>query len=169
MNPADRDEAIQDMMATAYAGYKSLVDRGLYDNIYRSTLGKYAVRSYRGGRRFYGNRSKDVMDPLCQMQGRADVRGHVFYDASSHQWIEILIYDRTHDPALIGEFNIDYENWWETLSDKQCELLDDFLLNESTNDIARKNNLSTGRISQIRRELIESFNTFVGNVEASAS
>ena len=81
----------------------------------------------------------------------------------------MLVYDHEPDPALIAEFNFDYAAWRETLTDKQRDLLDAFLREETTNEIARNFNLSPGRVSQIRRQLVESFHAFVGNTEPSVA
>jgi hypothetical protein len=160
-----REDAVQSVVVDAFQGFKSLVRRGLMHRAFATPLARYAIKHYRAGRPGgMPQNSEDVLSERCQLLGRADVKGIVSYRTGSHIRVEILIYDdRTPDPAMDAQCNIDYENWRKTLKDRDREMLDDFLAGELTSDMAGKYNLTDGSISQTRRKLVKSYRKFVGD------
>ena len=164
-NSDKRDDAIQSVIVAAFLSCKSLADRGLLHKAFATPLAWYAIRQYRDGR--IGGvpmNSEDVMSERCQLLGRADVRGVVYYQTRANIRHEILIFDdRTPDPLLDAQCNIDYENWRNTLTEKDREMLDAFLAGDTTREVAIKFNMSDGRISQMRRILVKSYQSYVGD------
>lgn len=58
------------------------------------------------------------------------------------------------DPAAIACLQIDYDAWQPTLSELKASCLEGCLLGETTGEMAVRIEVSRGRVSQIRRELL---------------
>lgn len=59
------------------------------------------------------------------------------------------------DPAEVAAVRLDFGGFLATLTEREKDFLLLFLHGESTSDIARGMDVSLGRVSQIRRELVE--------------
>jgi FixJ family two-component response regulator len=79
--------------------------------------------------------------------------------------VEILIFGREPDPALIAQSNADFAAWRETLDNRQSAMLDAFLAGEGTKDVAKMFNVSQGLVSQTRRKFVESYLAFVDDAD----
>jgi hypothetical protein len=66
----------------------------------------------------------------------------------------------TDDPRDLVAVRLDYAAWLQTLTPRERELLEAFLLRERTKDLARRFRVTAARISQIRRELLEFWQAF---------
>lgn len=66
------------------------------------------------------------------------------------------------NPAEIAALRIDFAAWVETLTEREKDFLHCFLFDESTKAIAEHFRVSPGRVSQIRRELLEHWQAFIG-------
>ena len=160
-----REDATQSVIVGAFQMFKSLVKRGLMDKAFATPLAWYAIKKHRSGRPGgVKSNSEDVLSERCQILGRADVRGILSYRTRSRYLVEILIYDdRSPDPALDVQCNLDFESWRNTLDKRDRKMLDTFLAGKTTREIAKKFKISEGRVSQMRRELVNSYRKFVGD------
>jgi hypothetical protein len=59
-------------------------------------------------------------------------------------------------------FRIDFPSWLSTLSARDRRIVSDLAAGERTGDVARKFDVSAGRISQMRGQLKESWEAFGG-------
>lgn len=64
------------------------------------------------------------------------------------------------DPAEIAAFRLDFVAWVATLSHRDRAILKQAVLGDTTLLLAQKFDVSPGRISQIRRELVEDWLAF---------
>lgn len=64
------------------------------------------------------------------------------------------------NPADVATVNVDFAEWILTLSEREVQFLIAFLNGETTGDAAAHFGVSLGRVSQIRRELLEHYTVF---------
>lgn len=64
------------------------------------------------------------------------------------------------DPALIVATRLDYWAWMDGLPGRKQRIVRDLANGETTQDVAARYGLSEGRVSQIRRECLESWRAF---------
>ena len=158
-----REDAIQEVVANALVAYVRLVELGKVELAYPSVLARYAVAQIRVGRRV-GTRanSKDVLSRSAQLMGivveRLDKR-----DKNTGQWKEAVVQD-THNASVpdIVAFRIDFVDWLQRHSNRNRRIAEALAVGHTTADVARRFRLSPGRISQLRRELHESWQEFQG-------
>lgn len=153
MRPEQREEATQEMVCLAYANYASLMEKGRED-IFPSRLADFAICTYFDGRRFCGQSSTDISAPRCQKLARASVTNNMMNDS---------VCKRTFRPSTIACFNIDYEAWVDSLDARMREILFAILDGETTGELAKRFGVSFGRISQIRRILIDKWHEFTAD------
>jgi hypothetical protein len=72
-------------------------------------------------------------------------------------------------PAEVAATRIDFAAWLETLPSRDRKIAESLAIGNRTGEVAREFNLCEGRISRLRRELAESWRTFVGEEPATAS
>jgi DNA-directed RNA polymerase specialized sigma24 family protein len=60
----------------------------------------------------------------------------------------------TDDPSRLATVLVDYREWLATLTPQERDFLEAFLFGEATQEIARRMQVSPGRVSQVRRELV---------------
>ena len=91
------------------------------------------------------------------------------FDTEEGVWKEILVEDRHAGPAEIAASRMDFTGWLKTLSRRDRKLALKLAMGETTSRVAKLFRVSAGRISQLRRELMESWNRFVGDPGISAA
>jgi hypothetical protein len=62
-------------------------------------------------------------------------------------------------------FRLDFPCWLRTRTSRDRKLINDMLQDERTLDLAKKHGLSAGRVSQLRREFMASWERFCGEEE----
>lgn len=129
---------------------------------YGSTLAEYAVRQYFAGRRV-GNRLNcdDVSSPYAQCKRGIKVRSLDRRDPSG-AWREIIVEDHRSTPAEIAASRIDLDDWFSQLPKLKRGVAQTLATGESTQETARRFQMSPGRVSQIRRELETDWTEFQG-------
>ena len=147
-----REDAIQEMIAIAFTLYSRLLRRGKEEKIFATPLAQYAICNYFNGRRVVGMSAKDVSAPRCQVLGRATV-----VNATADSFVSL----RTR-PSTQACFNLDYQQWRASLAPRMNSILSAILDGYTTAEIAKEFSISPGRVSQIRRELVESWYDFTG-------
>ena len=150
----DREEAVQAVVAHSAVAFARLVELGTPELAYASVLAKFAVRQYRAGRRL-GCRlnCRDVASPVCQRR-----RG--FAVESLDAWKLALAEDHRTTPAELAAMRVDFEAWLGTLTPRNRRLANVLATGEQTSAVARMFRVTAGRISQLRRELWESWRRF---------
>ncbi len=74
--------------------------------------------------------------------------------------------DRHAGPAETAASRIDFPAWLKTLSRRNCKIALKLAVGETTRKVARLFKVSDGRISQLRRELEQSWRAFHGDLAA---
>lgn len=77
--------------------------------------------------------------------------------------------DRHASPAEIVAIRVDFSDWLETLTLRNRRIAEQLAVGETSGYVARMFSVSTGRISQLRRELRESWYKFTGAFDGAES
>jgi hypothetical protein len=158
----DYQDAIQETVANALVAFVRLVHRGKMNLAYPTVLAKYAVAQINDGRRV-GNslNCSDVLSSYCQRLKDLTVERLDRHEKDvENEWCEVLIEDKTAGPFDIVRTKLDFESWLRSLPQRDRKVAQFLSLGNRTSDAAKKFNVSQGRVSQLRRELQESWNDF---------
>jgi hypothetical protein len=85
------------------------------------------------------------------------------FDKGKNAWTEVLVEDRRSGPAEIAASRIDFKDWLRSLPHQERKIAASLASGETTSEAAKQFGVSASRISQVRRELKESWEEFVGN------
>jgi len=166
----ERDDLIQEVVANAAVAFMRLVQIGKQQLAYPTVLARYGVAQVLDGRRV-GNRLRigDVLSACCQKKKGVVVERLDKFDEEVGAWQEIIVEDRTATPADIARVRIDFNAWLQILPRQQRKVANTLAMGETTSATAKKFGLSPGRISQLRRDLMESWQAFVGDEPSPAA
>jgi hypothetical protein len=161
--PEQKEDALQEALANAFTAFAGLWERGRQDLAFPSVLARYAVAQWFGGRRVGGRlNSYDVLSPYAQRRKRFYVERLDRYDPQQAAWREAVVEDRqTPVPDQVA-FRIDFPDWLHQLSRRDRRIAETLAQGEATSVVARRYRLTPGRVSQIRRELRDSWQRFHG-------
>ena len=151
---AEQEEAMQAVIAYAAVTYARLVQLQKTELAYPSPLARFGLKQYWAGRHVGGSiNSQDVSsDGRFRRQGLE----------SFEDWKEVLSDSRRATPAELAALRVDFADWLETLSPRNRKLAQTLARSELTSSVASMFRLTAGRVSQLRRELYESWQLFVG-------
>jgi len=145
------------------------VDLGKTDIAYPMALARYGVKQTRDHRKVGGHlKIKDVLSRYCQTRKGVVVQRLDKFDKTEEVWQEALVEDKTAGPAEIARTRIDFSDWLAPLKRRDRRIAESLAAGNRTADVARKFKISAGRISQLRRELAESWRKFVGDEPGAA-
>lgn len=139
-----REEMVADAVSVAWEFFQTAPPAAT-----ARSLAKYAVKRVRSQRQFSESvRSLTGPHPRGQVKAARAV-----FDPQS--------LFRIHDnPARIACFRDYFRGWFASLSDRQQKVVELLASGETTQATAAKCGCTPGRISQLRRELAESWATF---------
>lgn len=162
--PAEaKEDAITEIVASCYIAYFRLVELGKESLAYPSVLAGYAIRQYRAGRRV-GSRARrnDVYTKYCRKKNGHELC-HLGAPAEQvGRWNEYLV-DNTVSPVPDqAAFRIDFQDWLGTLTVPTRQVVEELACGERVTDVSHRVGVSLGRVSQLRRELHDSWQTFQG-------
>ncbi len=163
--PAEaREELVQEAIAQAYGLFISLCRRRKGNLVYATPLARFAVRRTRAGRRL-GNscNSQDVMSFYANRSRSFVVNSLDRSTKGGNYWREVLVEDHSAGPAETVAARLDYCDWLATLSSRDRRLAEKLAIGETTGYVARLFHISSARVSQLRRQLRESWGKFVGD------
>lgn len=162
LDPEAKEEATAEVVAAAFIMFVGLVRDGRESLAFPSVLAMYGVRRVRIGRMAATPMNvRDVSSIYCQ------VKKHIRldkYDHDTQSWEEILVEDKHATPADIARVRIDFADWLRTLSRRTRRIAEVLSTGETTSNVAKRFHVSAGRISQLRRQLKESWDEFCGDV-----
>ena len=165
--PEAQADLMQEVIANCLVAFVHLVDRGKGDIAYATPLAMFAVRQVRAGRRV-GSRLNihDVSSQYAQLAKGIRLERLDHFDSKSEAWREIVVEDQRATPADIARVRIDFHNWLQALSRHRRRIAQLLASGEATHAVAKKFRVSDGRISQVRRELADSWLAFQGDKSA---
>lgn len=164
-----REELMAEVVANAFVAFRRLVARGKADLAFASALGWYGVRQVRDGRRV-GNklRVRDVMSQYAQRRKGFRVEPLV-KRASGGRWEELVVEDEHSTPADIAACRLDFRAWLRRLDRRRRQVALKLAQGETTKDAAHHFDCSQARISQLRRELKDCWESFQGEQQLAAA
>ncbi len=161
LDPEGKEEATAEVVAHAFVMFAGLVERGREAVAYPSVLAMYGIRRVRIGRMAATKQNvRDISSTFCQQQKGVTLQRLDKFDREEDAWQEVVVEDRHAGPAEIAATRIDFRDWLQVLSLKQKKAAEKLAVGESTSKVAKMLGVSPGRISQLRRELLESWKAF---------
>ena len=165
LDSESRSEAVSDVIANAWVAFARLAKVGKASLAYPTVLARYGVAQFREGRRVgTPTNTRDVTSPAAQRKHQHHVTSIHHRDADE-SWKTIAVEDKSTGPAEIAQFRIDFNEWLDSLSLSHRRLANKMCEGRSTSELSADQNVSRGRISQVRRELEDSWRQFT-SVEA---
>jgi hypothetical protein len=165
-----RDEMVEEVVANAFVAYGRLVELGKAELAYPTPLASNGIKQAKAGRKVGGKLNvRDVSSRHCQVTKGVKVGRLDHFDEESQEWKEIIVEDRKAGPAETACCRIDFGDWLASLSRRYRKIAMILAMGESTKRVARRFRVSPGRISQIRRELLDAWNRFQGETEGPAA
>jgi hypothetical protein len=108
---------------------------------------------------------KDLTSRSCQRRKGVSVTSLNRYDQRDERWKEIVVESKSAGPAEVAATRIDFADWLKSLPRVKRQIAKFLATGQSTQKTARKFHVSSGRVSQVRRELARAWFEFVGEEE----
>ena len=165
--PEAKQEAVQNVVANTCAAVAGLAKRGKLDLCYPSVLAKFGIRQTLDNR-LTGNslNVRDVLSRYCQDRKHVVVERLDRFNDLEDCWEEAVVQDTRSAPVPdIVAFRCDFSDWLKSLKRRDRRIAQFLSLGHRTSAAARKFRVSEGRVSQLRRELAESWRKFTGDNE----
>jgi len=158
--PGEREELVAATIADAFVAYRRLVSFGKQAVAYATPLARYAVRHVRSGRRVGSPvKQRDVLSPANR---RVTCESLQQFDSRDGTWREQLVEDRQAGPAETAAARLDVAHWFRRLPARNRRIARALAAGETTQAVALKFGLTAGRVSQLRRELADSWHALHG-------
>ena len=159
LSPDAREEAIEEAVVHCLLGYARLHEQGRADSVSPSNLAWYATLRVKSGRPATGGMTRE--EPLSRY---AQIGSGI--QVEQINWINTLVEDKCASVPDQVAAKMDVSAWFSTLASRMKQIAQDLAHGYTTSEVAAKHGVTTGRISQLRRTLEESWRTF--QQEASA-
>ena len=138
LNRQAREELTADAVALAYEMFVALVRRDKADLAYATPLATYACRQALAGRHLGSSLNiGDVTSHYCQRRKGVRVQRLDRFDQDEGTWKEVLVEDRTANPAEIAAMRIDFQDWLASLSRRKRRIAQTLATGERTSKAAR--------------------------------
>ena len=156
-----REDAITEVIANCLVAYQRLHERAELQRARPGALLGFAVLQYWDGRRVgTSQNSRDVMSPLARRKDQYEICSLGTPGEQIGGWLECLIDDtQTPVPDQVS-FRIDYPRWLQLQTPRDRQIAQKLSQGYTTQQVAREYRLSPARVSQLRRELAESWEDF---------
>ena len=158
---AAREEAIGDATVLCLLSFVKLHEQGRAETLTASNLAWYAAKQIRSGRSA-GCRLNSKEPLALYAQQRRGIRVEHLNDNNpdDHSWIDSLVQDRRSTVLDHVAARMDVAAWLKTLCRRTRRIATDLATGCTTSEVARKYGVTAARISQLRRELAESWGEF---------
>ena len=158
LTPNARTDATQEVVVLAFVMFGNLVRAGRAHLAFATPLVQYAIRQYRVGRRVgIPINCNDVTSEQAQRARGFKLKSLDRCESATGEWREVLVEDRRAGPAETAAARIDLTTWYRSLPVRNRKLAKVLATGETTGAVAKKFKVSAGRISQVRRELEQSW------------
>jgi hypothetical protein len=156
----EREEARQAILTYAAVAVARLFQLDKAHLACPAPLVAFGLKQYRAGR-IVGTslNCKDVGSINCLRKQGCSIE-------PLEEWTAALVESRRATPADIAALRIDFSDWFQSLSARDQRLASELARGESTSAVAKMFRITAGRVSQLRRELFESWQQFVGDLLA---
>lgn len=151
---AEHADVLQECFLYLSKQYARFEQRGRLRHYTLSTIAYYAILKT-SSKRAQTNRKAASHKALCPFRFSETVGAAAGRDGESAQ--NNLTDKRTATPYEIVQPRLDFAEYFATLPAQSRTIVDMSLAGESGQTIARKLGLSAGRVSQLRREIVENY------------
>jgi DNA-directed RNA polymerase sigma subunit (sigma70/sigma32) len=159
LDAASKDEAVGEGIAHALLAYVRLHEQNRPEVASARSLACYSARQVKSGRPAIGRmNNKEPLSLYAQLE-----KG-ICVDRSLGEWIDKLVEDKRAGVPEQVAAKLDFRAWWNTLTQHMKRIAKDLAFGFSTKEVAAKYGVTAGRISQLRRELLDSWRLFQGEV-----
>lgn len=156
-----RDEMVQEVVAICLVAFQRLVTSGNANKAYPSALARFAIAQVRHGRRVSGRLNiDDVSSRYSQRRRGIELERLDERDHQTGSWKLIVVEDHRATPADTAVFRIDFQDWLARLPAKQRRVAKLLAIGEQVSVVAKRVQLTAGRVSQLRRLLQMSWDAF---------
>ena len=160
----DYDDAVQEAQAVAWQLFIQAIAGGKDPTGFPTYIAAFAVRRVRSERLLAGPNTRDVLSPVTQQRNGFEV--HSLDDESCDEatgWKAAASVDTRRWPVPdVVAFRVDFERWLNGLSHRVRSITERLTVGDRTGEVARQFRVSPSRISQLRKELQQSWDEFQG-------
>ncbi len=169
--PDRREELVAEAVALAWLWFLRLTWKGQDARDFTGGLAAFAARAVRSGRRVCGQeRADDVLSPVAQRRhgfAVGSLPGHS--TLAGNAWDEALRDNTRSEVPDQAAFRIDFPAWRQRLTARDRRIVDELLVGEGPQRVARRHGLSPGRVSQLRRAFHADWRRFHGEAPPVAT
>ena len=165
LKPEARAENVAEVIANAWKAFVGLVQQNKVHLAFPTVLARYGVKQVRDGRKVGGHLNiKDLLSFYCQSHKHVKVERLDRFNDVDNCWEEAVVQDtRSLTVPEVVAFRLDFADWLKSLKRRDRRIAEFLSLGNRTSDAARKFRVSDGRVSQLRKELADSWSQFVGD------
>lgn len=160
-----KEEAVAETIANVFVAFSRLMEQGKETKIYASVLTRYAVAQIRSGRKVGKSLNSNCVLSDAARQKHGLHIDRLDYSAKCGEWFEFIVEDRRTPVPDQAAFRCDFPQWLNNLTCQKRQIAEKLAVGNSTRKVAQECKVSPGRISQIRRELENSWQEFHGEQE----
>ncbi len=165
-----REDAVTEVVANATCAYKRLHERNELQRAFATALAKFAIKSYWSGRRCGTSQcSHDMYSSKAKQAAGYEMHSLGAPGDQVGEWMECLIDNRVTSVPNQVAFRLDFPRWLDEQSCRDRRIAERLSLGYSTSEIASEFKISAGRISQLRRQLADSWYEFISLTLRSSS
>jgi DNA-binding NarL/FixJ family response regulator len=162
LRPVDREEAVAEVVAYGFASFLRLKARGKDPTTFPAVFAHFVARAVANGRGVVPRLS--ARDLLGRPRGER-VTVHKLGDPMPDGgWWRDLALDRRVRVDEQAAFNLDFPAWLATLTAVKRHVAELLARGHATDEAASRTGLSASRVSQLRRELADSWFDFHAGV-----
>jgi DNA-directed RNA polymerase specialized sigma24 family protein len=165
-----KDDAVCEVIASCLCAYYRLFQRNEMQRAFASALVRYAVALYYSGRRV--GTSQCSGDLYSRRPNRRSASSLLSIGAPQDQygnWKERLTDNHSTPIPDQVHFRIEFPRWLQAQTPRNRKIVEKLSLGYTTVEVATQFRISSGRVSQLRREFYESWNQFTGGCEAHSA
>tara|TARA_R110002049_G_scaffold85538_1_gene217411 strand:+ start:88 stop:732 length:645 start_codon:yes stop_codon:yes gene_type:complete len=160
-----KEEAVSETIANVFVAFNRLMEQGKEAKIYASVLTRYAISQNRSGRKIGTSlNSNCVLSEVARQKHGLHI-DRLDYCAKCGEWFEFVVEDRRTPVPDQAAFRCDFPKWLDRLSPQKRQIAEKLAVGDTTSEVAQTCKVTPGRISQIRRELDDSWCEFHGELE----
>jgi DNA-directed RNA polymerase specialized sigma24 family protein len=165
-----KDDAMCEIIASCLCAYHRLFQRNELERAFASTLVRYALLLYYSGRRV--GTSQCAGDAYSPPTKRGGANGLLSIGVPHDQygnWKEQLTDNHSTPIPEQVHFRIEFPRWLQAQTPRNRKIVENLSLGYTTAEVAAQFRISSGRVSQLRREFYESWNRFSSGCDANSA
>jgi len=166
-----RQDLIAEAVARAWLAFVALARRRKDGTQYPTALAKFAVLAVKAGRPIgHAANANDLWQVAAKLGSELRIESLDQQPPGGlPPWREVLIEKKGFPPPEVAAARIDLAAWLASLPSRQRRIAESLARGAAPSEVARAFKLSRGRISQLRRSLANSWETFQGGALAVAA